>query len=66
MIYITFNHSPLPCMSVRLNILPPEIDFKIFVVAAATFGFYVLAPTAIAITGASVFIVVFKSLDQAV
>ena len=64
--YITFNLNPLPCMSVRLNIFPPEIDFSISVAAAATFGFFVFAPTAIPITGASVFIVGFKNLSRAV
>ena len=32
MIYITFNLNPLPCMSVRLNILPPVNDFNILFV----------------------------------
>ena len=50
--YITFNLNPFPLMSVKLNILPPLIFFKILVVAAAIFGFLVLAPTAIPINGA--------------
>ena len=41
----TFKRRPLPCMSVRRNILPPEIDFKILVVACPTFGFLVFAET---------------------
>ena len=66
MIYITFNFYPLPCISVRLKILPPVIDFKIFVVAAPTLAFLLFAPTAIPITGASVLIVGLRKLDHAV
>ena len=53
MIYITFNINPRPCISVKLNILPPSMLFKILVVAAATFGVFVLAATAIPINGAA-------------
>ena len=66
MIYITRNLNPFPCMSVKLNILPPLMLFKLFVVAAPTLAFLRFAPTAIPITGASVFIVGFKDLFQAV
>ena len=66
MIYIIFNLNPLPCMSVRLRILPPVNDFKIFVVAAPTLAFLLFAPTAIPITGASVLIVGLRNLDYAV
>ena len=64
--HITFNLNPLPCMSVRLNILPPVNDFNILVVATPTFAFLLFAPTAIPITGASVFIVGFRNLFRAV
>ena len=53
-------------MSVRLNNLPPVNDFNIFVVAAPTLAFLLFAPTAIPITGTSVFIVGFKNLFYAV
>ena len=49
---ITFNLKPRPCISVRLKILPPEIDFKILLVACPTAGFLDLALTAIPINGA--------------
>ena len=65
MIYMTFNLKPRPYMSVRLNILPPEIDFKILVVACPTFGFFVLALTAIPINGAATLTTGFKKLFQA-
>ena len=65
MIYITFNLNPLPRMSVRLNILPPVNDFNLLVAAASTLAFLLFAPTAIPITGASVFIVGFKNFDHA-
>ena len=64
--YKTFNLKPRPCMSVELKISPPVKDFKIFVVAAPTLAFLLFAPTAIPITAASVFIVGFKNLFQAV
>ena len=64
--YITFNLNPLPCISVSDKIFPPVNDFNIFVVAAPTFAFLLFAPTAIPITGASVFIVGYKNLLQAV
>ena len=53
-------------MSVRLNILLPEIDFKKLVVACPNFGFLVFAETAIPINGAVAFIAGFKKLFQAV
>ena len=48
-----FYLSPLPRRSVSDKIVPPEIDFKKFVVVAATFGFLILAPKAIPIKGAA-------------
>ena len=66
MIYITFNLNPFRCMPLRLNILPPGIDFKILVVAAATWGFLVSAPTAIPVNGAATLTAGFKDLLQAV
>ena len=53
-------------MSVGDRILPPEIDFRILVVACPTFGFFVLALTAIPINGAATLIAGFKNLFQAV
>ena len=65
--YITRNLRPAPeCMLVKLKILPPVNDFNILVVAAPTGLVLLFAPTAIPITGASVFIVGFKSLLHAV
>ena len=64
--YITFNLNPLPCISVSDKILPPLIDFKILVVAAPTFGFLVLALTAIPINGAATLTARFRNLFQAV
>ena len=66
MIYITFNINPLSCISVRLKILPPEIDFNLLIVACRNFGFFVLALTAIPITGAATLTAGFKNLFQAV
>ena len=57
MIYITFNLKTRPCMSVKLKVLPPVNDFKILVVAAPICLFLLFAPTAIPITGVSVFFV---------
>ena len=53
-------------MSVKLNILPPVIDFKRFVVAAPTLAFLLFARTAIRITGATVLIVGLRKLNHAV
>ena len=53
-------------MSARLNTFPPEIDFKILVVACPTFGFFVSALTAIPINGAVALIAGFRSLLPAV
>ena len=66
MIYIISNLNSLPCTSLRLKVLPPVNDFKIFVVAAPTLAFLLFAPTAIPITGASVLIVGLRNLDHAV
>ena len=52
MIHINFNLNPLPCISVRLRILPPPMLFKTLVVAAPTVGFLVLALTALPIKAA--------------
>ena len=60
--YITFNLKPLPCISVSDKILPPEIDFKVFEVASPTFGFLVLALTAIPINGAVALIAGLRNL----
>ena len=64
--YNTLNLNPCPCISVRLNIFPHVNDFIILVVACPACSFFDFAPTAISITGANVFIVGFKNLDQAV
>ena len=64
MIHITFNLNPRPCMSVELKVLPPVNDFNILAVAAPTCLFLLFAPTAIPITGASVFIVGFKTFSR--
>ena len=66
MIHITFSLNPLPCMSVRLKILPPEILFSILVVACPTFGFFVFAETAIPINGADALIAGLRYLFHAV
>ena len=47
MMHITFKRSPFPCISVRLNIFPPDILFNILVVACPTLRFLVLSLTAI-------------------
>ena len=64
--HITLKRSPLPFMSVKLNILPPEIDFNILVVACATFGFFVFAETTIPINRAATLTAGFKIFFQAV
>ena len=64
--YITLNLNPLPCMSVKLKILPPDILLRILVVACPTFGFLVLAVTAIPINGAVALIEGLRNLFQAV
>ena len=63
---ITFNLKPLPCMSVRPNILLQDIFFNILVVACPTLGFLVLALTAMPISGAATLTADFKTLFQAV
>ena len=63
---MTFNLNPLPCISVKLSILPPEILFSILIVAAATFGFLVLAPTAIPINGATILTAGLRNVFQTV
>ena len=65
MIYITFNLNPCPCISVRPNILPPDILFRRLVVACPTSRFLVLALTAMPIKGAATLTVGFKNLFQA-
>ena len=65
MIYVTFKRSPFPCMSVRLNILPPDILFNILVVAAPTLGFLVFAETAIPINEPATLNAGFKSCLRA-
>ena len=53
-------------MSVKLKILPPDILLRILVVACPTFGFLVLAVTAIPINGAVALIAGLRNLFQAV
>ena len=53
-------------MSVRPNISPPEIDFKLLVGACVTFGFLVLALTANPIKDAATLTAGFRKLFQAV
>ena len=53
-------------MSVKLDILPREIDINLLVVACPAFGFLVLALTAISISGAATLTERFKNLFQAV
>ena len=64
MIHNTFNLNPLPRRSVKFIAIPPEIDFKILVVAGATFGFLIFAPTAIPINGAAILTAEIKNLSQ--
>ena len=52
-------------MSVRLRILPSDIDFKILAVAFPTFGFLVLALTANPMNGAATLTAGFTNLVQA-
>ena len=49
-----------------LKILPPDRLFKVFVAAAPTLGFFVLALTAIPIKGADALIAGFRNLFQEV
>ena len=53
-------------MSLKIENLPLDIDFKIFVVACPTFGFLVLAPTAMPINGAATLTAGFQKLFQVV
>ena len=62
----TLKRSPLPRMSVKLKILPPDIDFNLSVVACPFLGFLVLALTAIPINGAASLTAGFKNIFQAV
>ena len=55
MIYITFNRKPFPCMSVKLNILPPVNVFNILRVICADCGFFVFAATAADVSGVAIF-----------
>ena len=66
MIYITFILNSLPCISGKLKILPPEIDFNILVVAAPTFGFLDLALTVSPIKGAATLTAGLRKLFYAV
>ena len=66
MIYLTFNLNPLPRISVNDNMLPPLMLLNILAVAAATFGFLVLAPTAIPINGAATLTAGLRNLFHAV
>ena len=50
---MTFNLKPLSCISVNDKILPPLMLFKTLVVAAPTFGIFVLELTAIPMNGAA-------------
>ena len=52
-------------MSVNDNTLPPDILFKILLVAAPILAFFVFAPTAAPITGAAKFNAGFRKLFQA-
>ena len=64
MVYKTFNPYPLPWRSAKLSILPPDLRFKIFVVACTTLGFSVLALTTIPINGAATLKAGSKNLFQ--
>ena len=66
MIYKKINLNPWPCLSISDKIFSPEIDFKILVVACPTFGFLVLALTAIPKNDAVALIAGFRNLFQAV
>ena len=52
-------------MSVKPKILPPDILFEILVVACPTFGFLVLALTAVPMKGAVALVSSLTSLFQA-
>ena len=65
MIYITFNSKPFPCISVELNTLPPDILFKISLVALPIGVFFDLAETAIPIFGLAIIRAEIKNLFQA-
>ena len=66
MIYITFSLKLFPSTSVKLKTLPPVMFFKILVVACPTFGFSVLALTAIPINGADALIAGLTNLFRAI
>ena len=66
MIYITSNLNPLPCILVSDETLPPLMLSGVLVVACPTFGFFVLALTAIPINGAATLTAGFRKLFQAV
>ena len=66
MIYVIFFLQPFPGISVSDKVLTPDIDFKILTVACPTFGFLVLALTAIPIYGLAIFNAGLKNLFQAV
>ena len=66
MIYMASNLKPAPeCISVKLNIFPPDILSKIFVVACPSCGFLLFAATAMLRTGAYVFTAGLRNESQA-
>ena len=48
------------------EILPPEVFFKLCLVACPTFGFFVFAETAMPVNGAATLTAGFKKLFQAI
>ena len=65
MIYMTFERSSLQCISVRFKNLLPLMLFKKLVAACPTFGFLVLALTAIPMNGAAILTAGLRILFQA-
>ena len=62
---MTRNIRPAPkCIAVSEKILPPDILFKLFVLAWATCGCFVLAPSAIAVSDATTLSAGIKSFFQ--
>ena len=66
MTFITFNLNSLPCMSVKLNILPPVNVFNWLLVIWDDWGFFVFAATPAEIIGVAIFNAGFKNLFHAV
>ena len=62
---ITRRFKPFPCISVKLKTLPPDILFQIMIVACATFGFLVFAPTSIPKKCAAILTAGLRNLFQA-